>query len=610
MGELDDRLKVVEKKKFKVKKKRDKDNYNREEGTKKRRRFYLKEDLPEMRCSSDGPFFLHSIKLRLVEPNQKFKYRLHDPELDAQSLGFLSSVSLPAVGPFTIFSPSGTIKAEVTPVKEVDLTDSQVEECMAFHRHIFSEVLGLTHLMDFLGGGIVVVPLREKEELDNILLTSFKGFERDLDLQQVEHLVVFPKYKKSRDRYFIEGLVEGLEVGDKMPGSSETFYNYYRRKYNIEVQDTGEPFLRISSADKRPKMLQPSVEIKREAKTGREAVEGATLFLPQLIGVEKVNAGMWRQAQMLPSILHRVVTFLRTKKLLVDLEMWKEDDMTEMDLVKTLSSLTSFELLTDSRLEKLPPQPWQVLEGITLAAAGDVVDMERLEVMGDSFLKFSTSVFVYCKSLELGEDEYSHKDEGEMTCERSEVVSNLHLFNLARNLDMQQAIVERTLEPLLAWQPPGFSRQHLDEYLVHLDTKFGPHVKDPEYRRTLTGGSLLNWLRTEDLPTILQRSEEEVLDLAMERMKAEECGGVSLRNYKLISDKSIADCMEAVIGAFLIHSGQRGALRAMAGMGINLAASATITQLLEGKPSFDHVTPFGHQRDAFRDDIVRGQTEK
>ena len=50
--------------------------------------------------------------------------------------------------------------------------------------------------------------------------------------------------------------------------------------------------------------------------------------------------------------------------------------------------------------------------------------------------------------------------------------------------------------------------------------------------------------------------------------------------------------------------------RAMAGMGINLAASATITQLLEGKPSFDHVTPFGHQRDAFRDDIVRGQTEK
>ena len=329
----------------------------------------------------------------------------------------------------------------------------------------------------------------------------------------------------------------------------------------MELQEKGEPFMRISSADKRPKMLLPSVETKREARTGLEAVEGATLFLPQLMGVEKVDAGMWRQAQMLPSILHRVATFLRTKKLLVDLEMWKEDDLTEMDPVKTSSSETSFELLTDSKREKNAPQPWQVLEGITLAAAGDVVDMERLEVMGDSFLKFSTSVFVYYKSLELGEDEYSHKDEGEMTCERSEVVSNLHLFQLAGCLDMQQAIVERTFEPLLAWQPPGFTRRHLDEYLVHLDSKFGPHVKDPKYRRTLTGGSLLNWLRPEDLPTILEKSEEEVLDLAMERMMAREFGGVSLRSYKLISDKSIADCMEAVIGAFLIHSGQSGAMR-------------------------------------------------
>ena len=45
-------------------------------------------------------------------------------------------------------------------------------------------------------------------------------------------------------------------------------------------------------------------------------------------------------------------------------------------------------------------------------------------------------------------------------------------------------------------------------------------------------------------------------------------------------------------------------------MGINLAASTTMTQLLGGEPSVEQVTPFSHQRDAFRDDIVRAQTEK
>ena len=191
--------------------------------------------------------------------------------------------------------------------------------------------------------------------------------------------------------------------------------------------------------------------------------------------------------------------------------------------------------------------------------------MENLEVLGDAFLKFSSSIFLYYKSLEDREEEYHHKDEGEMTMERSSIVSNRHLYNLAIKLGLQQVVVERKLEPSVSWQPPGFSRQALDDVLINLDSRF-PSLVDVVNSRNLGGGSLLNWLRYEDLELIHnseeQVTEEEVLlNRAVERLNLKEASELSLRSYKLISDKSLADCMEALIGAFLVHSGQKGTFR-------------------------------------------------
>ena len=197
--------------------------------------------------------------------------------------------------------------------------------------------------------------------------------------------------------------------------------------------------------------------------------------------------------------------------------------------------------------------------------------MENLEVLGDAFLKFSSSIFVYYKSLEESEEEYAYrKDEGEMTMERSSIVSNRHLYNLAIKLGLQQVVVERKLEPSVSWQPPGFSRQALDDVLINLDSRF-PSLVDVVNSRNLGGGSLLHWLRQEDLELIQTSIEEDhtaveeiLLNRAVERLNQKEASELSLRSYKLVSDKSLADCMEALIGAFLVHSGQRMTFRYIA----------------------------------------------
>merc|ERR550519_1003113 len=75
------------------------------------------------------------------------------------------------------------------------------------------------------------------------------------------------------------------------------------------------PLLCVSSASKTRSMLRP-----RGYKTKASKKEGLrSFFLPQLMGVEGVGAGLWRQAQMLPSILHRLYSILAIKDLLVQL---------------------------------------------------------------------------------------------------------------------------------------------------------------------------------------------------------------------------------------------------------------------------------------------------
>ena len=318
LGELDDRLKI-KKRTFRIEEVEDDvDAYNRKAGTKKRRRFYLKEELPELRCHPNGPFHLHSIHLRLVEPKSNPRRRLYFPEKDESFLGLVTSTPLPPVGPFHLpGNPSGKMEVKVDYVGEVRLDEVEKRTCFDFHKHLFSHVLSLTDRMEFLEGGPLFVPLLENHQLDHKTLASFNSTSTKLELSQMEKLVVFPTYKPTNDNnrhFFVEGVESLLRVNDAMPNGSETFVAYYKRKYNLDVENMG-PLLKVSNASKTPNMLRHGGQkVRTSQKEGRRS-----FFLPQLMSVEGVGAGLWRQVQMIPSILHRLSSILAAKNLLVRL---------------------------------------------------------------------------------------------------------------------------------------------------------------------------------------------------------------------------------------------------------------------------------------------------
>ncbi|CAG2055841.1 unnamed protein product [Timema podura] len=259
--------------------------------------------------------------------------------------------------------------------------------------------------------------------------------------------------------------------------------------------------------------------------------------------------------------------------------------------------------------------------------------MERLETIGDSFLKYAITTYLYCT--------YDTIHEGKLSHLRSKQVSNLNLYRLGRRKVFGESMIATKFEPHDNWLPPcyyvpkeleqalieaGVPASHwnqelgglnLEEVNPHLrggrvENHLGKKKKTPvhpaEIRTSISPSSAVELNTTSalasytteaglssvscwknlccaDLPALRQLSREEICRLVKER--SEELnpntapGGTPLSLESLpcfipynlltqhsIPDKSVADCVEALIGAYLISCGPRGALLFMAWLGI------------------------------------------
>ncbi|XP_015789823.1 endoribonuclease Dicer-like [Tetranychus urticae] len=162
---------------------------------------------------------------------------------------------------------------------------------------------------------------------------------------------------------------------------------------------------------------------------------------------------------------------------------------------------------------EIGPSPAMVLQALTMSNASDGINLERLETVGDSFLKYAVTVFMYCRCPD--------QHEGILSQLRSTQISNLKLYELGSQKNLGELMVATKFEPSDNWLPPGF--------------------KIPE--KCLIGSPSTS-------------NDEKLISF--------NC----LLTQQSIPDKSIADCVEALIGSFLISCGPRGALLFMKWLGL------------------------------------------
>ncbi|CAG9759991.1 unnamed protein product [Ceutorhynchus assimilis] len=192
------------------------------------------------------------------------------------------------------------------------------------------------------------------------------------------------------------------------------------------------------------------------------------------------------------------------------------------------------------------PSPNLLLQALTMSNANDGINLERLETIGDSFLKYAITNYLYSK--------YEHVHEGKLSHLRSKQVSNLNLYKLGKCRGLGEYMIATKFDPHDNWLPPCFYvPKQLEDALI--DAQFPANcwtVADMAATRNMTIEAICSMVKERSvntMPTIIP---------------------YNLVTQHSIPDKSIADCVEALIGAYLIECGPRGALLFMAWLGIRV----------------------------------------
>uniref|UniRef100_A0A5S6R5U8 Endoribonuclease Dicer n=1 Tax=Trichuris muris TaxID=70415 RepID=A0A5S6R5U8_TRIMR len=171
------------------------------------------------------------------------------------------------------------------------------------------------------------------------------------------------------------------------------------------------------------------------------------------------------------------------------------------------------------------PELRDILLALTSTSAVDHFDLENAETLGDSFLKYAVTDYLFIK--------YPQKHQGQLTTLRQKEISNANLCRLGKQIGLGGMMVVSQFKPMVTWLPPGFVM-----------------LKD--------AASESNTASNED-PTCadeyLRSSEEQI-----------------------ISDKRIADCVEALIGVYVRSCGSVTALRFMEWLGLSVVSEDALAQ--------------------------------
>uniref|UniRef100_A0A8C8C7X5 ribonuclease III n=1 Tax=Oncorhynchus tshawytscha TaxID=74940 RepID=A0A8C8C7X5_ONCTS len=96
----------------------------------------------------------------------------------------------------------------------------------------------------------------------------------------------------------------------------------------------------------------------------------------------------------------------------------------------------------------LGPNPGLILQALTLSNASDGFNLERLEMLGDSFLKHAITTYLFCT--------YPDAHEGRLSYMRSKKVSNCNLYRLGKKKGLPCRMVVSIFDPPVNWLPPGY----------------------------------------------------------------------------------------------------------------------------------------------------------
>uniref|UniRef100_V5GZ09 Endoribonuclease n=1 Tax=Anoplophora glabripennis TaxID=217634 RepID=V5GZ09_ANOGL len=219
--------------------------------------------------------------------------------------------------------------------------------------------------------------------------------------------------------------------------------------------------------------------------------------------------------------------------------------------------------LLDKPFTKDGPDLSEMYRALTAAKANDIVNLERLETLGDSFLKLISSVYISLR--------FPSYDEGKATTLKGRLVSNKNLYYLAKKRNLSGIMKFKELAPKEEWLPPAFKipqemlkRIHSNELSVN--ALFNLTIPIEEQVSGRLSQDTINQILEEEYPP--EENESSYSNMA------------TFLKCQYIGDKHVADVVESLLGAYFKHNGFIGGIKFVEWMGI-IPATENIENLLK-----------------------------
>lgn len=294
------------------------------------------------------------------------------------------------------------------------------------------------------------------------------------------------------------------------PLEYSSYADYYRQKYGVELIYKQQPLIRGRGVSYCKNLLSPRFEHSEAHEGESDETLDKTYYVflpPELCFVHPLPGSLVRSAQRLPSIMRRVESML---------------------LAVQLKDVINY-----------PVPAAKILEALTAASCQETFCYERAELLGDAYLKWVVSRFLFLK--------YPQKHEGQLTRMRQQMVSNMVLYQSALCKGLQSYIQADRFAPS-RWAAPGVLPV-FDEDTKETESSLFDHER--AFSETAPGND---------------RHGDGYDDDEMEDGELESDSS----SYRVLSSKTLADVVEALIGVYYVEGGKNAANHLMKWIGIQV----------------------------------------
>ncbi|KAH0456706.1 hypothetical protein IEQ34_014613 [Dendrobium chrysotoxum] len=322
----------------------------------------------------------------------------------------------------------------------------------------------------------------------------------------------------SGKRFFVDSIRPDMNAENSFPRKEgylgpleySSYADYYRQKYGVDLMYKKQPLIRARGVSYCKNLLSPRFEHTEAPEGESEENLDKTYYVflpPELCLIHPLPGSLVRGAQRLPSIMKRVESML---------------------LAIQLKEKINY-----------PVPSAKILEALTAASCQETVCYERAELLGDAYLKWVVSRFLFLK--------YPQKHEGQLTRMRQQMVSNMVLYHYALNKGLQSYIQADRFSPS-RWAAPGVLPVFDEETKESDSSMFGEesHACDSESKNDLYDDDSIENVR-----------EDGEID-----------GDSSC--YRVLSSKTLADVVEALIGVYYVDGGKNAVNHLMRWIGIQV----------------------------------------